>query len=590
MKKRPESGFPYSTEYLNRTQASPLPLPEEEAPTLGFAPLSDEDEIRQELLSWMLIHEGTAEGVVPDTEGSDALFLENFISPEMADDFPLILHEFLKHRGAAVLESPHTEWADECPGAWSLEDTLQRISLNAMFGDAVSGDEYSRELFRVLYKTYYRSEYRQLKRFRTLSVAEAISLAEGADGHTDMLKLARTLTMARFFDIKPDKACAYLHSVLGRYHDKSVDLDHADAYEFEYPDGLYPACREQVERWMESVKGTVVEAPEYHSLRLAEDFLGHAFLTNGFSEFYHQLFYEQPDDLRRQLAHSLAILRMLEPGREWTFDEVQLLTPAYACACSLSDGVMELTENIGLLLDPHGTDFYEEFPPLFEPEKLKAAKAPAKGGAASGPRPQNAAPPADKTASSGSAAAAALPADERAVLEQEIERLRSELRRERTAVRAAREELREKQRQTTELAAELASLTADRAELTALREHVYRLTMEEPKDSALSEEEMLAAIRARRIILIGGHPNWTKKLKDLCPDWIFLDPNASGAVDEKLFANAAHVYFFTDTLSHKTYSRFIRIVRSRDLPFGYIHSVNIAANIRQVYEETVARA
>jgi len=80
MKKRPESGFPYSTEYLNRTQASPLPLPEEEAPTLGFAPLSDEDEIRQELLSWMLIHEGTAEGVVPDTEGSDALFLENFIS------------------------------------------------------------------------------------------------------------------------------------------------------------------------------------------------------------------------------------------------------------------------------------------------------------------------------------------------------------------------------------------------------------------------------------------------------------------------------------------------------------------------------
>lgn len=52
-------------------------------------------------------------------------------------------------------------------------------------------------------------------------------------------------------------------------------------------------------------------------------------------------------------------------------------------------------------------------------------------------------------------------------------------------------------------------------------------------------------------------------------------------------SNVDYVYFVMDTLSHSVYYTFIQIARTSKVPFGYIHGVNIDANIKQIWTEVV---
>ena len=36
---------------------------------------------------------------------------------------------------------------------------------------------------------------------------------------------------------------------------------------------------------------------------------------------------------------------------------------------------------------------------------------------------------------------------------------------------------------------------------------------------------------------------------------------------------------------YSTYYRFINIVRDNNIPFGFIHSTNVSANIKQIYDD-----
>lgn len=48
---------------------------------------------------------------------------------------------------------------------------------------------------------------------------------------------------------------------------------------------------------------------------------------------------------------------------------------------------------------------------------------------------------------------------------------------------------------------------------------------------------------------------------------------------------ADNVYFFTDTISHSTYFKYMNVVKEHGVDFGYIHGVNIENNMRQMYRE-----
>ena len=57
------------------------------------------------------------------------------------------------------------------------------------------------------------------------------------------------------------------------------------------------------------------------------------------------------------------------------------------------------------------------------------------------------------------------------------------------------------------------------------------------------------------------------------------------AFDGIIVRKADKVYFFTDTISHSTYYRYVNVCREHKVPFGYIHGVNTDTNVRQIYRE-----
>lgn len=86
-----------------------------------------------------------------------------------------------------------------------------------------------------------------------------------------------------------------------------------------------------------------------------------------------------------------------------------------------------------------------------------------------------------------------------------------------------------------------------------------------------------------RIVIVGGHSNWLSKMKKEFPNWIFVNPKASGTTDVSIVDKADYVYFFTDTISHSKYHQFMNVIRERKINCGYIHGVNIEKNIRDIY-------
>ena len=133
--------------------------------------------------------------------------------------------------------------------------------------------------------------------------------------------------------------------------------------------------------------------------------------------------------------------------------------------------------------------------------------------------------------------------------------------------------------------AELENYKNDREELIALRNHLYRLSDADLESAKESLDEMKTFISGRKIAIIGVHTNWINKLKKEFPQWKFLDANISRLNEATVLNGMERLYFFTNYLSHGTYGIYISKVREKNIPFGYLHSVNMDAVIRQIYED-----
>ena len=128
-------------------------------------------------------------------------------------------------------------------------------------------------------------------------------------------------------------------------------------------------------------------------------------------------------------------------------------------------------------------------------------------------------------------------------------------------------------------------LDAVMGELAALRSYVYNLTENEEPVQNATLGEMKDTISKYRIVIIGGHSNWVNKMKSEFPNWVFVNHKASSTSDTGVVFGADHVYFFTDTISHSTYFKYMNVIREKKIDFGYIHGVNIDKNITQIYRE-----
>lgn len=123
-------------------------------------------------------------------------------------------------------------------------------------------------------------------------------------------------------------------------------------------------------------------------------------------------------------------------------------------------------------------------------------------------------------------------------------------------------------------------------ELVELKRTLAAAREPSDKEEEASVEEMSNAIEKKRIVIIGGHDNWTYKLKNRFRKWTYLTPEAQGSMPASVVNEADIIYFFSDHICHPQYNRFLDVARQRGIRVSYINRVNIAENIRQIYKET----
>lgn len=141
-------------------------------------------------------------------------------------------------------------------------------------------------------------------------------------------------------------------------------------------------------------------------------------------------------------------------------------------------------------------------------------------------------------------------------------------------------------KKNSETVERLETAETEHLELIKLREEMYRMTEAAPESVAnTSMEEKEKVLSCYKIAIIGGHDNWTYKLKNKFKNWKFYRPEVTRTIDEKSLQTADYIYFFTDIMSHGSYCRYIKFVREYGLKFGYLHTINIESNINQIYED-----
>ena len=65
----------------------------------------------------------------------------------------------------------------------------------------------------------------------------------------------------------------------------------------------------------------------------------------------------------------------------------------------------------------------------------------------------------------------------------------------------------------------------------------------------------------------------------------FLSPDASRNVDQSILENCDMVYFFTEYINHLSYHRFIGMIRTKKIPFGYLKGRNLDYITDQIYKD-----
>ena len=167
--------------------------------------------------------------------------------------------------------------------------------------------------------------------------------------------------------------------------------------------------------------------------------------------------------------------------------------------------------------------------------------------------------------------------------QQQIEKLKKSLETEYSrAKNEFAERVKELEKENEQLKAEL---EADKNELAALRELAFSLRQEPQLEGEKppSLEEICQAVNSPAILIVGGHPNWQKQIKDKLPD-VNIIPADMLSFDPGSLGTVRLVVFNTAYLNHGMYYKIINFVRKNKIRVCYIVSQNIEAGVKQIYQ------
>lgn len=524
-----------------------------------------------------------------DSRCCEAQFCDSFITHEMALDFPGIAKHFLS-KGRALGDDPGEDQDFNPRRKDTPAHALRKRILGTMIHSAKAGDTTAGEMLRAMYRTYYKKEYRQLKRFRSLTVDDIMALV--GDSEELHVSVARIFYMAWLLDIPTDTSCRFLYAFVNS-PSETADSSATDILPPELSGAMYAAARRRIKELLIDSGTDSFQSPGLKGFRLAEGFVQLALRYHGYDSGFCHL--GDPNNFNpKNFITTQAILSRYYPDETFSFDDIQCFSVIFNIIQIFCSQLEALNDEVDRILGISPAEYDEDYPqPLLRGELLKetantygtaAVSHLAEPTAAAGLRNLDGTPNTSPTAST----------DDTGDLHAAIHSLQKELDELKCKYRKKSQDYDRLGARYSDARKEIHDLTErqkqyedEHDELAALRQHIYQYTESDLSMPDTSPEIMQQAISGLRIVIIGGHSNWTNKLRSLFPGWTFIKPGATQTVAPRVLAHADYVYFFTDCIRHCTYLRFIKAVRDNRLRFGYIHSINIPANIWQIYNDCI---
>ena len=509
--------------------------------------------------------------MIKDTEALDYMFVHTFGGDtfDSCSDFPFIALDFLKHTYPNIEEYSKYVYADDCMDKWAPDTAMRYKVLNMILAAARHQNEYACEMLCRLYKVYYKREYNQLKRFREISYDELRSFENEEELFEQTA--ARILTICPFMGIEIRLDCELvIPDVEAILEDETFDFK-VEPEEFRFDVDLF---REAGEEARELIERKEKRKRDY-------------FWRNDISKFKEQVFNylcvpkdfddtcdRELDSLERSIAITITLLKMRFRNRTFTDEEILYFHEIFRQIRAFSSQIGMFDEMVDMMIGRTDRFEFELEQCRYHPEKQKIATTALREKK-------------DKTKS----VVVASPTLQADASEREKELL-LEINDLKVSLKQKQQEFNEIKRKYLEAKEEAAQnriddeqWKADRSELFRLREYVYSLTEEDARSTDFNLEEMKAALKDRKIIIVGGHENWVGYLKDIFPNWTYIKPSISNTLPESHAVHAEYLFFFTDTISHGSFNKYMNIVRKHGLPYSYLHGTNIDRTIINIYRE-----
>lgn len=151
------------------------------------------------------------------------------------------------------------------------------------------------------------------------------------------------------------------------------------------------------------------------------------------------------------------------------------------------------------------------------------------------------------------------------------------------------ETLGELEKENKRLKVALTQQEDNRKELHALREFMFSMESDvSQKYQEVLLEEKMTLVGKHKCAVLGGHPNWVKKLKEHFPEFTFVSPDQK-TIDFSFLNKVDAVFINTKHNSHVIYEKAMNLLRNNDVPLYYINEAgSLEKAVDIIYRELKA--
>lgn len=519
-------------------------------------------------------------------------FIQGFLTIDMRLDFFAIANDFFTNC-PGICKTFNDEYYDEnldflygknendvvyFPNAEG--DWFKIMILHYIYRAAVDMDnDFCKKQLLYLYRTYYKKEYNQIKRFSEITLKDILGIL----GDTNADFITRIIVMARFMGktVRPEYPDGRLLQLM---HKDFTEHTMAEQYDFYEPVILEESldesrdhmseAQDMAKKYMKKYKSVIEESKVPTSKLMFRYF---ALRERKELSWIADRWREDNGIVEKYIGYAIA-LAMSDPEYDYDFLNKDILMSQsgrenegciaemmfMAFTCYLSNEL--LCAQVAETLD---TSFLFSTEPDVEVH-YKGIEITAEDSKESDDKTEN---------EQESKQSEELVSD----LEAEIKALKSKIKMQETEISSLREENRKTKELQEELEKEKQENADDKKELAALRTFVHELDDENNESSRTSIDEMKRLLSSKKVTIIGGHQNLINYLKQEFPDWTYTATEVRSDIPLSKLLNQDITIFCAEHICHAFYYKYLRMARKNDLKIGYIQGSNVEQIITQIY-------